>query len=124
MTEPTHARTRGHLQLAPSASVLPLLSPTQATTTTEEPGMEPEQRLQQLENAIRELDVTANLALRLQLITFEALADASPGTLAAVHHAIGATANALATVPDPATPTDERLLAGLRDIRATIGQML
>ena len=86
--------------------------------------MDSEQRLKQLEDAVRELDVTANLALRLQLITFEALADASPATLAAVHNAIGATANALAAAPDPAAPTRERLIAGLREIRSTIGQML
>lgn len=123
MTDTNRARTRGHLQLAPDAPVIPLVTLT-APPDTKEPGMDPEQRLQQLEDAVRELDITAHLALRLQLITFEALADASPNTLAAVHHAIGATANALATAPDPATPTTQRLLAGLQDIRATIGQML
>ena len=87
--------------------------------------MEPDDRLQHLENVVRELQTTAALSLRLQLITYEALAEVSPATLAVVHDRIGALVNAARMArSSPDAPVGQELVAGLENIRATIGVLL
>lgn len=87
--------------------------------------MEPDDRLQHLENVVRELQTTAALALRLQLITYEALADVSPAMLAVVHERIGSLVNAARMAgPDPNAPVSQELVTGLESVRSTIGVML
>lgn len=87
--------------------------------------MEQPDRLQNLENVVRELQLTAAITQHVLLATLEALKTTSPATLADLHDNLGGFINAMrVSGMNPAAPEPERFLNGLENIRSTLGSLL
>lgn len=87
--------------------------------------METDARLQQLEDAVRELNVQATLTFQLQMALVRTLSKTSPTALAVLHEELGGVANsATAAGTDVFGPPTKRVIEGLRQARSLIGQML